>query len=575
MIKPISRKYIIIPVLYAAVLTVLFVLQFSGKSTITETIGDVEITAHINSGGNGGNIERVTIEHPAVSFDFSRKTTLRARTDLGRTVEAGVRDFSLSDTGAELLFDEGIVLEVIVSSPAEGLDLVPRLEDPSGIEALEIPYRLPEAASVETGSGLPAARISSSGGEYFAALPRRGSIEGSAFFLPVTAGNLGSIRIDPLGDPGRGLYASWFSRAGRLPREEEYLRQVEDYRDKAYLGWTDGRYRGTDGWLYPSGQVGFLEETLLAAISEAVRRLDFEAFDSLRDAAGENGDALSFRSSVYLGGLREANRAMVEEGWGPEGFREAVRSVPEEISVDTVSVVDGLELLGLYAESIRRIGDPPADLGGLRGIVEDVIYPAVVVTEEGLFIETEPGFSDSPISLEAGRILRTIGNHEGDDTLASVGRALITAQISASDELGFCPGGYTLEDEGAFPGTVPLITAETVFGAAFPELVFPQWTLLDGLDSDSFVFTGVPGEIETTGDTARMVFRFFPGRSHYLIVRGIDDLQGMELRDINWRSDPQFDIYSIGYFYEEDAGTLLIKLGHRAERIEEPVIIRY
>lgn len=577
---PISRKYIIIPILYAAVLAVLFILQFSGRSTTTEALGSLEITAY--SGGNGGNVERITLEHPAITFEFSRSSTLLVRTEFGRTVEAGILEFRTGDTGAELRFDEGITLEITVSP--DGFTLTPRFEDITGIETLEIPFAFPETAALETATDLPAARIDPGEGEYFAALPRKGRIEGSTFVLPTTAGGLGRIRIDPLDGDDRGLYAVWFSRSGDLPTEEEFRRRVEEYRDKAYLGWTEGRFRGAAGWLYPSGQVGFLEDTLLAAVSEAVRRLDDEAYESLTRAAETNQDALTFRSSVYLGGPREANREISEEGWGPEALREAVLSVPTEISLEELSVSEGIDLLGVYTEAIRRIGDVPTNLELLRRIVEKVVFPAVAVTEAGLFLETDPGFCDTAVSLEAGRILEILGHHEDDETLAAVGRGLVTAQIAASDEYGFCPGGYSLEAGGAEPGTMPLVTAEAVFEAAFPGDIFPRWVPLGGgLESGRFVFTGVPVEVDLTdgtGDTesggeARMSLRFFPGRSHYLIVRGIETLRGIELHDLNWRSDPQFDIYTTGYTYDADSASLLIKLGHRDERTEEPVILRY
>ena len=574
----ISKKYIIIPIIYAAVLTVLFVLQFSGKSTVTETLGDLKITAYTHSGGNGGNraVERITLEHPAVSFDFSRNSTLLVRTELGRTVTAGIRDFSLDDTGAELRFDEGIVLDISVSS--DGLTVSPRLENPAGIETLEVPYRFPEAAGIVTAAGLPAARISVPGGEYFAALPRKGSLdtEGPTFVLPAPDTGPGSIRIYPLDEPDGGLYAAWFARKKPLITENGYRQKIEDYKDMGYLGWTEGRFRGNDGWLYPSGQVGFLEETLLAAVSEAVRRLDFVAYTSLIDAARVNEGVLSFRSSVYLGGLRDANSVMAEEGWGPEAFRATLDALPEDIPFDSLSAAEGVDLLSVYAEVIRRYGEAPADLETLREIVERVIFPAIAVTTEGLFLETEPGFSETSVTLAAGRVLVTIGTREGDETLVAVGRDLIATQISASDEFGFVPGGYSLEAEAAEPGTMPLMTAEAVFEAAFPELVFPHWIPLGGdLNSREFLFTGVPVDIETNEGTARMVFSFFPGQSHFLIVRGIEELEGVELRDITWRSDPQFEIYSLGYFYDRPGGSLLINLGHRAEQTEEPVRIRY
>lgn len=580
MTTSINRKYIIIPIIYAAVLAVLFVIQFSGKSTVTETIGALKITAYAHSGGNGGNraVDRITLEHPAIAFDFSRDSTLRITTELGRTVRAGIRDFSIRDNGADLRFDEGISIEITVSPKGEGFILSPGFEDITGIETLEIPYRFPDTAAVETASGLPAARISGAENDYFAALPRKGSIDGgeAVFLIPVAAADPGSIRIDLLEESGRGLYAAWFSRQNRLISDQEYRRRIDEFRDKAYLGWTEGRFRGADGWLYPSGQVGFLEETLLGAASEAVRRLDPGAYDSLIEAAGENTGSLSFRSSVYLGDLRAANSTIAEEGWGPETLREAVRALPEDITTLDLSVPEGVDILGVYSETIRRFGEAPVALSPLRKIVEGVIYPAIAVTSEGLFLETEPGICTASVSLEAGRILETIGRHEGDETLTAVGRELVATQISAADEFGFCPGGYTLGEESAEPGSMPLITAEAVYEAAFPELLFPQWMpLTEGFGSETFLFTGVPVRIDSTEGTARMVFSFFPGRSHFLIVRGIEDLEGIVLYDLNWRSDPQFDIYTTGYVYDEAADSVLIKLGHRSDQTEEPVTVSY
>jgi hypothetical protein len=56
------------------------------------------------------------------------------------------------------------------------------------------------------------------------------------------------------------------------------------------------------------------------------------------------------------------------------------------------------------------------------------------------------------------------------------------------------------------------------------------------------------------------------GWTHYLLVRGVPEFTKIQLRDMDYRSDPRFEQYnSPGWVYSASAQTLLVKLVHRSE----------
>jgi len=70
----------------------------------------------------------------------------------------------------------------------------------------------------------------------------------------------------------------------------------------------------------------------------------------------------------------------------------------------------------------------------------------------------------------------------------------------------------------------------------------------------------------------KITTRFPQGETHYMVLRGIKPFYRISIYGLDFRTDPRFESYnSSGYVYNEQTGTLYLKMRHKAEY--EDVII--
>lgn len=163
--------------------------------------------------------------------------------------------------------------------------------------------------------------------------------------------------------------------------------------------------------------------------------------------------------------------------------------------------------------------------------------------------------------LEAVRLgvaLVRYGKLVSDGDIANTGYVLANAALQATP----------LGDIKTYADLYPVLVENT----AYPHLIQLPRTATNTVTA----WTCADDITITSPERTKLEIRIkFPvGESHYMIFTGIKPFNAIEMYGLNYRSDPQFEIYnSPGYIYDFATQTLFVKMRHKAEY--EKVVLTY
>ncbi len=174
------------------------------------------------------------------------------------------------------------------------------------------------------------------------------------------------------------------------------------------------------------------------------------------------------------------------------------------------------------------------------------------------------------ISLDGEKILLT----ENDAPLsviaaATVGDAFVTYGI-ATDRVDVESCGYLILN--SYIADLQALDLRTL-SELYPVVIhsntyYPHFALLHEGTSNVWAWTIAKsaGYSRDENQTIELDIEFPIGLSHYLFVGGITPFRRVQIYNMNFRTDPQFEIYnSSGYVYRSATKTLLLKQRHREQ----------
>jgi hypothetical protein len=179
--------------------------------------------------------------------------------------------------------------------------------------------------------------------------------------------------------------------------------------------------------------------------------------------------------------------------------------------------------------------------------------------------------ADMAYNFRLGLALARYGSGTGREEWAALGRSLVRSVLSMTDAAGTLPRMVTAAGLA--------VEGERISAARFyPELApanYPHLETLPGPDSPILIWTAADSLASSwDGDILDISVTFPPGESHYLIIRRLRPFTRVQLYDIDYRTDTQFERYdSSGWVYNGAEQTMLIKMRHRAR--EEHIRIVY
>lgn len=599
-----SRWYFLIPVVYAGFIGYLLYMQFSGEVTRTDQMHHVSVIAEMaaGSGKSTGRVSSIEVRANGLIFSFSKSNPMIVETVSRGTIEKAVTAYSVDTNTVNIEFGDDFGLRIDVSADGSQNVAIQVESLPEDAVNVAMPFSLAEGYVTSHLKSIPAMTINKTGSEdsenTLAFLPLLSYIELDPlrFVLTNRDGSLGAIELTSDISALVDSFEYWISEQYKfeLAADDEKIKAA--FVEKAYQEWISGRYDGLNGkWNMPDGTKVFDESIVALVLAESLARGRYDSgLAAMQRASEQHKNLTSLLTAPFLGDIVEKGNeidqreaAAVERigiqldqkdaavfsttnlptfavNRAPFLVAQGLSDFAAEIGTKDLDLVTGIGMVQAYVDSLSFRGDTFQSFTKFRPIVEDVILPSLFFSDEGLFLKTAETNCDVFLGLLAGDLLRRIGENEKDKTLTSIGRELTASAIVRADTSGYLPEklmiiGTRIED-GPF-----LIRPEDVHRFVSEGLYTPREISLFALAGPGTWLWTIADQVKVTKEnkTYRISLNFPVGKTHHILIKGIGPLFSLTLYGQQWRSDPRFQEYGSGWFYDENSRSLYIKLAHR------------
>jgi hypothetical protein len=199
----------------------------------------------------------------------------------------------------------------------------------------------------------------------------------------------------------------------------------------------------------------------------------------------------------------------------------------------------------------------------------------VVRNEGGLFVATADGYYDLKSGLILGKLLLDQSSNVLSESWQAIGAQLVLSALQLQDTQTRIPEVVvTTPGQGDRPegGFYPEELGATVLGFTAAEVGLESDAPNSNVPAGAFVRSALPlvGQSLSAGQW-KLTFQFPAGSAESILVVGLPPFDSVLLHGIRWRTDPQFQMYTDGWYYSASTQTLYVKIKHREE--QEQLII--
>jgi hypothetical protein len=586
--------------LYGAVFIALVFVQFTKKENFTQQVGRAMVSGQHRSPEEGeapADSDEILLAGGASVFFGGLEFRLREEADnfslIGRdgsrqtAAPEGMRVsgdtviFRLSG-GSELIFTSqsaGSAAELQISGTFTG-----------NTAGVDLPFRVFRSAWIrESGDGQLV--VSAKGVTYtFSRL--NGKTGGN--IIPLRAGG-GPVVYRAVPEKKAFSPEDFILADAASPRS--YNTYLSNWRERNFSLW--GRIAG--------GQND--EDLVIAYGGESVRRGVYKTAVSAVSPAFLEGPRRTYESSVYLGGMRRAlqsfitlerektarlSRRISEKSpdflQEPQAFEYLALRSETGILEEGADLVRSLEASGLNLDLSPGVFEGWLDLNQYRGRGDNpfdrLIDPAVQLVSEGVRrideIHGPPGDdaaetgswvlvfrgdrADLEYNLRLGRALTLWADAAGRDDWAGLGRSLVVSVLSLTGEAGAAPQSLGIAAGGRIRKSAPQIS-----GARFHRILrlgdyYPRPALIRYGANGIWAWTAASAlSAVQANEVLDIAVSFPPGETHFMMIRGIRPFTKIQLYNMDFRTDPEFERYdSSGWVYSAQEQILALKMKHRA-----------
>lgn len=586
--------YVLLPLLYLGVILGLVVFQFSKKSdSFSQSLGDMTVAGKLADGGGPSDL---SLRGRGFEFKFTAAHTLSLLRSDDSVLALRPVQWSWKEGNLVVVFEKGVVLTLLkTGTGANVLLLQPSLpaELAKTTVKLHLPFAPESGGRSEVNARRPLVVVTKGSQRFLASLDGTTDIveNDNSFLLGVNQGIVRPVRLEPLPE-GTDPVRQWLAQSVG----ETVLAEAKDaqaaWAERAWKGWSEGRLSASrGGWATSDGNVRFSSLLVAAWAREGLARGKYPAvIATVQGLPGLSAVKWGNEALPYLGNLMEvtqAHRRSVETAlatvdWAdaPNLWRNAVfygaagastRLERQMVNGELPTKTAGL--LGLLANLIALKKDRGTEADPtVEPRIAEVVAALVgrTVRHEGeLFVLTGEGWRDLKAGLLLGKLLQGQTTNLEAEQWQSIGSQLILSALRYQDAFGGLPQavlavpGQAVKREGLFyPEEVPelLPTKE------------PVEIRLEGVGENAFVRSANPLVSQVSTPTQlKLRFQFPVGSAESLVVSGIGPFESILLHGIRWRTDPQFQGYTDGWYYSAATRTLYVKIKHREEQ-EELVI---
>ncbi|MDR1587271.1 MAG: hypothetical protein LBS57_07440 [Treponema sp.] len=586
--KPVVPRILALLALYCAVFTVLALLQFTKRGNFTQRIGFMVISGQYRQIGEGERAK--PNEYPlsgGVSVYFGGlEFMLKNRDDgddfvlvkAGGGQEEALPEYLVfSEDTAKFLLPGGS--EITFTTRYAGGAPEIRIDGnfTEGFSGLELPFKPQRSARIrETSDG----QINIYHDGFYYTFSRSVQGEEKGVLSLKAESPLVSYRAIP--------EEKSFSPADYIVEQAGSPRSFND----AFAKWRDQNFSLWNRSISTQND----EDAVVAYACEAVRRGSYKAAVAAVSSAFLSGSRRSYVSSVYLGGMDPGLRSFTA------AEREKIIRLSRLINEKSLEFLKESHVFEFFAvrglinfiddgvELIRSI-DPatlspdlgPAIFEGCQDLkqwrphgdnpFERLVDQACYVISEGVHRDENRvlvfrgGSADVEFNIRLGESLRSWAEESGNDDWAALGRSLILSVLSFGDGSGSVPQTLVLSDAGKFseaPGT--RLSAARLYRILGSGEYRPRAAVIGSGVNGIWAWTAASAvSAAQDGNVLDISVSFPMGETHHMMIRGVRPFTKIQLYNIDYRTDPQFERYdSSGWVYSSPDQILVLKMKHRA-----------
>jgi hypothetical protein len=245
-------------------------------------------------------------------------------------------------------------------------------------------------------------------------------------------------------------------------------------------------------------------------------------------------------------------------------------SFAAEIALSDITLADTLGILEGYEGWPVYVPGQENPFGRLLPRALELISGRLVkdTGQTNVFV-TDGERVDVEFNLRLGLALSAYGDQSGESSWAGIGRSVVLSVLALTDDEGALPAFLTMGEAGQITAAndTEKIDAVQLYPFFPTATYYPRAIDLGSVRQGVWVWAASPGVTATFQNNMLDISVPFPVNwTHYLLIRGVSPFAKIQLRNMDYRSDPRFEQYnSPGWVYSASAQTLLVKLVHRSD----------
>ncbi len=570
MLKKSIRKMFGLLVLYAAIIVGIFVLQFRSDSIIRKNIRALRVTlAELNDGKGGSALKNsFQVSFNGISFSADEKKPVVYSTSSGQEVAVKLLSFEQPDSLSYALgFTDGVRLIFSLSENTDSASLWIAAEMPSNASAVKVnygPYSGFSVSDIKAKSAIFTGKIDSyslvapslDGGK----LCFHSASKSAHYSMMKKQSDFSLDKVGELAFASKNVYDQTISSLSR----EIINKFVSASQTDANFSLTVNE-QSVISFVAAMAQAGRYNEALNSVPEVFVKgnRRTYQSapfFGSMADLLPTLTMQIENLNNMILRAVQERsldiwtvdNLAAYMYTQGNRGNIALLAAIPASMTELNLTVGQAAGILRSWAyfaaqdSSLAKPLEPVLELCAQR-----IVKACSLDGEKVLLIE-----NDAPISVlgaaTAGDALALYGKASGQSSIENCGYLIVNSYAGDTAAL----------DLRATAELYPVL----VHGNNF----YPHYVLLKTMEGENVWAWTIATNIQYYRDenlTISLNIDFPVGLSHYMFVRGITPFLRIQIYNMDFRTDPRFEIYnSSGYIYRSAAQSLLLKSRHRDQR---------
>ncbi|PIE98293.1 MAG: hypothetical protein CR988_04155 [Treponema sp.] len=250
-----------------------------------------------------------------------------------------------------------------------------------------------------------------------------------------------------------------------------------------------------------------------------------------------------------------------------------LKTVIAENEVSKLTVAQSLGILEAYMQYKLYFPQKENFLEKLTDTCSRKIREALVIIDNGVYLSEDGKTVDTMLTLKASEILCEFG--KSSPPWSEVARKIYTSLLAFSGESASLPAKFRItgddtQNRGIMINDDIILSPEELYPHVITKNNWYPHAQSLALAAEHGIWAWTSAEkieiLESTKYKLSFNVKLVEEGIHYMIIRNIRPFKKIEIHNLDFRTDPRFEIYnSSGYVYNATTSTLYLKLKHKKD----------